>query len=141
MMSSSPEQELEGLLADYKRQVAGFSETRRKLAEISVTETAIRQTVKATVGSQGELVDLQFPTGAYKKMAPLELSKIIIATVNKAREKVMAEVTAVLAPTLPTGFDPAALMDAGADLSDLLPAVPILSMTSSRTGDCPILSS
>jgi DNA-binding protein YbaB len=123
-MSTNHDEQLERLLATYRDQVAGLADTQARLAAISCSATAPRQTVTATVGNQGEILDLKFPTDAYKRMAPKELSNAILTTIREAREKSLAEAAAILAPMLPDGMDAHQIVSGKADLRSLMPREP-----------------
>ncbi|MFD9890250.1 YbaB/EbfC family nucleoid-associated protein [Amycolatopsis sp. NPDC059027] len=103
-MTSSYDERIGDLLADYRRQCDQLSETQRKLKEISVTATAPGRAVAVTVGAQGEISDLSFPTPAYRRMAPAELAAVLLATIADARQQATAEMEALLKPHLPEEF-------------------------------------
>ena len=119
-MSSEFRQAIEDLMKDYRTQLDKATEVRQKMSELTVTVAAVRQTVKATVGSRGELTALEFPTSAYKTLPPKELASIIVATVTQAREKIAEQVAELVAPTLPPGFDARAMMSGSADVREVL---------------------
>ena len=119
-------EEINQLLAEYRAQLAQAGELQRRIREISGTATAPRQTVKVTVGAQGELTALEFPTGAYKRMAPNELSEAILGAAREAQAKAMESVRGLVAPRLPGGVDFLDLIKGEADLSAALPADPPL---------------
>ncbi|MFI7119456.1 YbaB/EbfC family nucleoid-associated protein [Amycolatopsis sp. NPDC049868] len=103
-MTSSYDERIGDLLADYRRQRDQLSEMQRKLKEISVTATAPGRAVAVTVGAQGEITDLGFPTTAYRRMAPAELATVLLATIADARQRAAAERETVLKPHLPKEF-------------------------------------
>jgi DNA-binding protein YbaB len=122
---SSPYEELAGqALAAYQKRLDDLAESRRKLAEVSATVVAPRQVVSVTIGGQGEITDVKFPTGAYKNMTPAELAEVILKTAKDAREQALSKSAKVLAPVLPDGFSADAIMAGTADLKSMLPAEP-----------------
>ncbi|MGW1029007.1 YbaB/EbfC family nucleoid-associated protein [Streptomyces sp. NPDC002577] len=124
-MSSSPyDQHIEELLGAYRRERAQVGELQRRMREVKASATAPRQALKVTVNSQGEVTEIEFPTGAYKRMAPVELSQMLLSTIQKARTTVMAEVAEVLSGHLPAGMSAADLLQGKADLGGLLPEAP-----------------
>jgi DNA-binding protein YbaB len=123
-VSMNHDEEMEQLLAAYREQVAGLADTQARLADISCSATAPRQTVTVTVGNQGEVLDIKFPSDAYKRMAPKELSAAILATVREAREKSLDEAAAILAPMLPDGMDARQIVAGKADLAAMVPNEP-----------------
>ena len=122
---SSPYEELAGqALAAYQKRLDDLAESRRKLAEVSATVVAPRQVVSVTIGGQGEITDVKFPTGAYKNMTPAELAEVILKTAKDARDQALSKSAKVLAPMLPDGFSADAIMAGTADLKSMLPAEP-----------------
>lgn len=105
-MSSPYDQHIEELLGAYRRERAQIGELQRTMREVKASATAPRQALKVTVNSQGEVTEIEFPTGAYKRMAPVELSQMLLTTIQKARTTAMAEVAEVLAGHLPAGWPP-----------------------------------
>lgn len=87
------EQMLKGVRQQQER-AAGL---RRQLEEIAVTVTASREVVRVTAGAHGELRGLEFPAGAYKRMAPAELAEAILKTFGDARDQAAAQAREVLA--------------------------------------------
>ncbi|KUN92551.1 YbaB/EbfC family nucleoid-associated protein [Streptomyces caeruleatus] len=126
-MTSSPyDQHIEELLGEYRRQRAQVGEVQRTMREVKASATAPRQALKVTVNSQGEVTEIEFPTGAYKRMAPVELSQMLLTTIQKARTDAMAEVAEVLSGHLPAGMSATDLLQGKADLGGLLPEAPAM---------------
>ncbi|WP_406122651.1 YbaB/EbfC family nucleoid-associated protein [Streptomyces canus] len=123
-MSSPYDQHIEELLGAYRRERAQIGELQRTMREVKASATAPRQALKVTVNSQGEVTEIEFPTGAYKRMAPVELSQMLLTTIQKARTTAMAEVAEVLSGHLPAGVAAADLLRGKADLGGLLPEMP-----------------
>jgi DNA-binding protein YbaB len=122
---SSPYEELAGrALTAYHKRLDDLAESSRKLAEVSATVVAARQVVSVTIGGQGEITDVKFPTGAYKNMTPAELAEVILKTAKDAREQALSKSAKVLAPMLPDGFSADAIVAGTADLKSMLPAEP-----------------
>ncbi|WP_051833505.1 YbaB/EbfC family nucleoid-associated protein [Streptomyces sp. NRRL S-646] len=126
-MPSSPyDQHIEELLGAYRRERAQIGELQRRMREVKASATAPRQALKVTVNSQGEVTAIEFPTGAYKRMAPVELSQMLVSTIQKARTTAMAEVAEVLSGHLPEGISATDLLQGKADLGGLLPETPAM---------------
>ncbi|WP_329530456.1 YbaB/EbfC family nucleoid-associated protein [Streptomyces sp. NBC_01450] len=102
-MSTPYDQKIEELLAQYREQRDESAETRRRINEVSATVTAPRQAVKVTVGAQGQISAIEFPTGAYRRMAPKELADLLITTIQEARAKALEQVGEVVSTELPEG--------------------------------------
>lgn len=124
-MTSPHEERAQQAIARYARIRAQTIDVRRQLGEISCTATAPRRVVSVTVGRGGVVTDMAFPTNAYRRMSPIELSKIVVATITEAREMALREAADIMAPMLPPGFDAAAMVRGDADFERLLPADPL----------------
>jgi hypothetical protein len=81
-----------------------FARAEREVAAIAVSRTAPRNAMRVTVGARGEIVELSFPTEAYRSMAPAELAALVKDTVTRARSEAADEATAALASFLPPGY-------------------------------------
>jgi hypothetical protein len=123
-VTSPYDEDIERSLGEYRDQVSQLGRTARRMRELTASATAPRRTVTATVGAQGELLGLEFPTGAYRQLPPAELASIIVATVAEARREVAGRVTELIAPSMPSGFDAAAVLAGSADLAGVLPHDP-----------------
>lgn len=122
---TSPRERAQQAIARYTRIRAQTQDVRRRMGEISCTATSPRRVVSVTVGRGGQVTALTFPTNAYRRLSPIELSKIIMATIGDARELALGEAAAIMAPMLPPGFDAAAMVRGDADFERLLPADPL----------------
>ncbi|MQS16216.1 YbaB/EbfC family nucleoid-associated protein [Streptomyces kaniharaensis] len=125
-MPSPYDQEIEDLLALYARQREEAAETRRRIAATTATATDPRQAVKVTVGAQGELTAVEFPTGAYRRMAPKELADLLVTTAARAREEALEMVAGVVSDGLPPGVTVGDLLQGRVDPAALLPEDPAL---------------
>ncbi|UQU64516.1 YbaB/EbfC family nucleoid-associated protein [Couchioplanes caeruleus] len=117
-------QRIEHLFEEYERQRSSLTTMQQKMREISVSATSPRREVTVTVGQNGTLTDVTFPTGAYKRLTPAELTAVILQTYAEAKEQVVQQTAELLAPVLPEGMDAQQLArgTAGADM--FLPAEP-----------------
>jgi DNA-binding protein YbaB len=120
-MSSPYDQQIEDLLTEYRTARERAVDTHRRISEIEATATAPRRSVKVTVGAQGQVTALEFPTSAYRTMAPNELSKVIVSTLEKARAKALEQVMETALGPLPGGLTPAALARGDIDPRALIP--------------------
>ncbi|MEU7041788.1 YbaB/EbfC family nucleoid-associated protein [Streptomyces varsoviensis] len=120
-MSTPYDQQIEDLLAEYRDAREQAVDTRRQINEIQATATAPRQVVKATVGAQGQVLALDFPTGAYRNMAPKDLSRVIRATLDQARAKALSQVMEVAVERLPEGMTPVDMVRGNFDPRDVMP--------------------
>ncbi|MFI9274620.1 YbaB/EbfC family nucleoid-associated protein [Kitasatospora sp. NPDC052896] len=123
-MSSKYDQEIEELLALYQRQREGAAETRRRINEVTGTATAPRQTVKVTVSAQGDVTGIDFPTGAFRRLTPKELSEALLKTIAEARRDALEQVSQLSGLQLPSGTCVADLLQGRGDPRTLLPETP-----------------
>ncbi len=125
-MSTPYDQGIEDLLALYHKQREEAAETRRRINEITGTGTAPRQSVKATVSAHGEVTAIEFPTGAYRRMAPKELSEALLTALAQAREAALTQVAELTSVGLPPGVATADLLQGRADPTVLLSEDPTM---------------
>ena len=114
---ASHSDQVEELLADYRR-------TREQLAEVHRALLAIRESVtnpdglvSATVGPQGNLIGLVISDAAYQRYPAAELARQIVGTVGAAAARAAARANDTLRPVLPADADPGALIAGRADLT------------------------
>ncbi|HJP78143.1 MAG TPA: YbaB/EbfC family nucleoid-associated protein [Pseudonocardiaceae bacterium] len=113
---TSHSDQVEALLADYRR-------TREQLAEVHQALLAIKESVTnpdglvtATVGPQGNLLGLVISDAAYQRYRAAELAQEIVRTTAAAAARAAERANATLRPVLPADSDPAALIAGRADL-------------------------
>ncbi|MER7690872.1 YbaB/EbfC family nucleoid-associated protein [Streptomyces sp. NPDC097610] len=66
-------------------------ETGRR-SEVTGTSSAPRQCVRVTVGAEGDITEIDFLTDDYQRMAPKELSEVLVAAVWEARKRALEQV-------------------------------------------------
>jgi hypothetical protein len=81
--------------------------------------------VKVTVGAQGEVKEIEFPTGAYRRMAPKELADALLNTIAEARTKALQQVGEVASAGLPQGVTIENLLQGRVDPAAVLPEDPM----------------
>jgi hypothetical protein len=96
-------------------------ELQRQAQKITATVLAAKRAFSVTVGAQGQITELSFPTEAYRKMAPAELASVIKLTVEKARLQAAEELGELMAPVLPEGFSMTDMVQGKADISAFMP--------------------
>jgi DNA-binding protein YbaB len=111
-------------MAEYQRAREKSAELYRELSNVTETVTAPRQVVKVTVGQTGGVIDLSFPTQAFKNMPGTDLATVILKTIGQAQAQMQARTAALLAPNLPAGVSAEDLISGKADLDALLPSRP-----------------
>lgn len=139
----SSDDRIEGLLAEYEKQRNSLTDLQNRMRALTASATSPRREVTVTVGQNGVLTDIKFPTPAYKRMTPADLVDAIMTAYGEAKEDVMTQAAAALAPMLPKGLDPHALVRGTAGTDAYLPKEPriatsvreILSMNRQRVAE------
>jgi DNA-binding protein YbaB len=119
-------QRIEELFEQYQRQREGFRELHRRMHAISVTATSPRREVAVSVGHGGTVTDIRFPTSAYRRLAPAELTGVIMQTLAEAKNQAQDEAAAIIAPLLPQGMQAKDLLSGRVSAEALMPAQPRL---------------
>ncbi|MGH3520650.1 MAG: YbaB/EbfC family nucleoid-associated protein [Haloechinothrix sp.] len=104
------------LLAGYRRSREHLADTHRELSAISATVSSADGSVTVTVGPRGTVTDLTLSDDAYRTYRPPELAKEIVRLTAMATVRALSDAGEVLAPALPAGTDPQALLLGTADL-------------------------
>ncbi|MEV6028551.1 YbaB/EbfC family nucleoid-associated protein [Streptomyces sp. NPDC052036] len=120
-MSSPYDEQIEELLGQYRDAREQAVETRQRINEVEATVTAPRKVVKVTVGAQGQVTELDFPTAAYRNLAPKELSKVILTAIEQARAQALSKVSEVALGGMLGGISPADLLQGRFDPRSVLP--------------------
>ncbi|MFI6763369.1 YbaB/EbfC family nucleoid-associated protein [Micromonospora sp. NPDC050417] len=119
-MSSPLHDRFEQAFTEFEEQKVALSDFERKLAESSKTVTAKNRAVSVTVDGQGDLMELKFPTNAYRTMAPAELSSLLVETIREAREQARASTTEMLETYLPGGMASFDMLNNPIDFEEIL---------------------
>ncbi|HEY4020028.1 MAG TPA: YbaB/EbfC family nucleoid-associated protein [Pseudonocardiaceae bacterium] len=113
---ASHSDQVEAMLADYRR-------TREQLADVHKALLAVKESitnpdglVTATVGPQGNLLNLVISDAAYQHYRATELAKEVVRTTAAAAARAADRAGAILRRVLPADSDPAALLAGRADL-------------------------
>ncbi|HEY6494971.1 MAG TPA: YbaB/EbfC family nucleoid-associated protein [Trebonia sp.] len=104
-MTVDPQRMIEELTQEYEKARARTGEVRRQIAQLTATAVSPRESVKVTVGAQGDVRSIEFPTSAYKRMPPAELSEALMAAIGEAREKATGMLSELMAPSMPAGVN------------------------------------
>ncbi|MGW7414143.1 YbaB/EbfC family nucleoid-associated protein [Streptomyces sp. NPDC054863] len=97
-MSNPMEEQLAAALAEFEETRAKLRDAGAAAARISATVTAKDRSVEATVGAQGELTQLRFPTARYRTMPPAQLADVLLATISAARAQAAEQLADVYRP-------------------------------------------
>ena len=125
-MSTPYDQGIDDLMALYRKQREEAAETRRRINEVTGTGVAPRQSVKISVSANGDITAIDFPTGAYRRMPPKELSEALMTAFAQAREKALEQVAELTSLGLPPGVGVGDLLQGKADPTVLLSEDPTM---------------
>ncbi|EHR49179.1 hypothetical protein SacmaDRAFT_0886 [Saccharomonospora marina XMU15] len=110
--------QVDELLADYHRSREQLSTVQRDLAAVTASVSSDDGLVTAVVGARGALTDLLIADDAYDRYRPAELAAQIVRLAGEATVRAFSRAADVLAPALPSGTDPQALLLGTADLTE-----------------------
>src|SRR5690349_18901962 len=96
----------------------------QKMAKVSSTATAPRNVVSVTVGVHGQIIGVEFPTKAYKNMAPAELATVLCDTVRKAQTLAREQLVDLMEPMMPAGMSMRNMDPGKIDIDRLFPENP-----------------
>ena len=119
---SGDDHRLESIFEEYQRQRGALSDLHRRVQEISVTVASPRREVEVTVNHGGSLTDISFVGTGYRRLAPRELSDLILKTLADAKEKAAAESAEIIAPLMPAGVNARDLVAGRLGIEPLAPS-------------------
>jgi hypothetical protein len=112
------------LRAEYERRRAGLADLQRQLAGLTATVVSKRREVSVTVGNQGVITELKFPTSAYRRLAPNELAALLTRTISEARENMLDQMAGIMAPMLPPELNAKDLLTGALSAEEIVPDEP-----------------
>lgn len=115
---------VDDLLAEYRRSREHLATVHQRLGEISATASNADTSITVTVGPRGSVTGLSISDEAFRRYRPSELAEEIVRLAASASDRALVDAGNVLAPALPAGTDPHALLRGTADLepAELTPA-------------------
>lgn len=109
--------EVDQLLADYRRSREQLASVHRTLLSITESATSPDGLVTASVDSAGTLSALVITDEAYRRYRPAELADAVVRATRSAAVKAGERARQALAPVLPPDADPGAVLTGKADLT------------------------
>jgi DNA-binding protein YbaB len=103
-MTNPIHNEFERTTAELEQAVERLTTFQRQLQESTYSATDRNRRVTVEVSSTGELSDIRFISNAYRKMAPAELSQLLVDTTRQARAKALQSMLTGLTDVLPSGL-------------------------------------
>lgn len=109
--------EVAQLLADYRRSREQLASVHSTLLSISESASSPDGLITASVDSAGTLTGLRIAEDAYQRYRPADLADAVVRTTRSAAVKAAERAKQALAPVLPAGADPDAVLTGRGDLS------------------------
>jgi DNA-binding protein YbaB len=109
--------EVDQLLADYRRSREQLASVHRTLLSITESATSPDGLVTASVDSAGTLSALVIADDAYRRYRPAELADAVVRAARSAAVKAGERARQALAPVLPPDTDPGAVLAGRGDLT------------------------
>lgn len=110
--------QVEELLAGYRRSREQLASVQRELTSVTASASDPDRLVTATVGPRGTLTALTISDEAYRRYRPAELADQIVRATASATVRALTAASEIMAPALPSGTDPQALLLGTADLDE-----------------------
>lgn len=108
--------QVEELVADYRRSRDELASVQRELNAVTASASDPERLITATVGPRGTLTKLTISDEAYRRYRPAELADQIVRVTAEASVRALSAAGEIMAPALPSGTDPQALLLGTADL-------------------------
>jgi DNA-binding protein YbaB len=121
---TSPQHQAMGeIFAEMNRMQEDLAAFRQRVDTLSASATSAKRMLTVTVNNKGELTKVKFNNDLYRDMAPVELSKAVQETINRARGLVATKVQDAMGSlTGPGGITFEEVRSGTADLAKMLPA-------------------
>ncbi len=126
MTASSYEDVMREINALYEKSTKSVAKMQEGLNSITGKARSKSRMISVAVDSHGKVTELKFHTQAWRKMAPGELSKVILDTIEDARQAAQRELWPLLSEFLPAGIDPSDMRAGGVNWAEKLGRPPAL---------------
>ena len=119
-MSSPLQDRIQQAYAQLDEQQKALSQVQGRVAAVRRTVTPKSRVVSVTVDGGGEIVEIKFPTKAYRTMASAELAQVLVDAAREARAQVRQAATAELQALLPASMPLLEALTRPVDIDELL---------------------
>ncbi|GGM63412.1 YbaB/EbfC family nucleoid-associated protein [Dactylosporangium sucinum] len=119
-MSTSWHEEIERAYAELEQSQQAIAQVQHDMAGRTITATSKNRTVSVVVDAQGEVLDVKFPTRAYRSMPTPELSALLVETIGQARRQATAELASMFSAVLPQATPIADMLNGTADIDEMM---------------------
>jgi len=107
------------LAADYSERLAQIRHLQERAAQVTATARSRNGLIGVEVGAHGELLAVKLDPGAYERLSPQRLAKVLVDLAKTAAADAAGQVRELMAPVLPAGG-----MPADGDFGKALPRTP-----------------
>jgi len=107
------------LAADYSERLAQIRHLQERAAQVTATARSRNGLIGVEVGAHGELLAVKLDPGAYERLSPQRLAKVLVDLAKTAAADAAGQVRELMAPVLPEGG-----MPADGDFGKALPRTP-----------------
>ncbi|MYR58925.1 YbaB/EbfC family DNA-binding protein [Streptomyces sp. SID625] len=97
-MTEPLDKRIERAMAELKATQEAVARTEQELRDASYGALSSDRAVRVTVGPQGELSELEFLDGKYRRMSPQELAASVLEAAQQARVEMGRNVMRAMAP-------------------------------------------
>ncbi|ALG12009.1 YbaB/EbfC family nucleoid-associated protein [Kibdelosporangium phytohabitans] len=120
-MSGVDRRNVDMLRNEFERQMTNFAENQKRINEVTATAVSPRRELSVTLGPQGTLMELNFLSSAYRRLAKNELSELVMKTIADARGKLNDQLAEIMTPMMPPGLDIKAVLEGKVSAEKLAP--------------------
>ena len=101
-MSSPLENQIQKAFAELQEQHQALAGFQQEATATRTTVTTKNRAITVEVDAHGDLLEIKFPSKAYRAMAPAELGALLVATIADARDQARAKAAASLRAAVPS---------------------------------------
>ena len=116
-MTNPLQQRVEQAMAELDAHQTRLNDLQQHMADAATTIAPKNRRISVTVDGQGELVEVKFPSNVHRTMPAAELGRLIVDTVNEAREEARRKMTGLFESVMPGGLPFGDMLNGPVDLS------------------------
>jgi DNA-binding protein YbaB len=104
-MTSAFESAIGDAMAELEKQRDSLAHLTEELGQISATARSKRRQVSVTVDARGEITELIFHGQGYKNLPPADLARLIVETIQDAKQAAQEQVWDSFGDSMPEGLE------------------------------------
>ncbi|MFK8911621.1 YbaB/EbfC family nucleoid-associated protein [Streptomyces sp. YS-3] len=97
-MSNHLEERLAEAMAEFEETRAMLADAAAAASRVCATVMAKDRSVEVSMGAQGELTQIRFPTNAYRSMPSAQLASVLMSTISSARRQAADQLADIYRP-------------------------------------------